>query len=707
MKKTQHAVLLILSNFAITAAAIFGLNTHANEAMEILVVTGKAPENLGIEAELAEIARTPGGVTLIDTDTLNERNVSSLADMLRFVPGVWSASDTGDENIFFSSRGSNLDSVDYDMNGIKLLQDGLPVTMADGTNHNRMIDPLSAQYATFARGANAMTYGASTLGGAINFVTPTAYDTAPIELALNGGSYGQLNARATFSKVFNDRFDGLLTIEGKQWNGYRDHNELDRHGIYANAAWKFSDSVSSRFYATYLKNDRELTSALTRAEVNADPSQAGSSALGANRQVDVGTWRLANKTTWIIDANQRLDIGFSYEEQSLFHPIVDRVLIDFDGPGPAAPVEVFSLLIDTDHKNLGTMMRYNHKLLNHDLLFGINYGYSWEAGAHFRNLGGTRNGLTNLLDNEASSLEVYAMDRWQFTDNWMLVYGAQFVTAERDMVNTTIASNTVSNPGDDYTGLNPRAGLIYSLTDNASLYANVSRLYEAPTNFQLEDNVAGGSATLDAMSGTALEIGTRGTREVGQNQLQWDVAWYYTWLRDEILSVDDPLAPGNSLVTNIDASVHAGIEGLLAYHRAMDQAGVHSIDTQISVSVNNFYFDDDPIHGNKDLPAAPTHVVKGEILYRHAGGFYLGPTFDWVGKRYGDFANTYEVDCYTLLGLRAGWSKDRWRVFAELRNLLDENYIASHSVRDIAAANADILNPGEPLSAYMGVQWRY
>ena len=50
--------------------------------------------------------------------------------------------------IFFSSRGSNLDATDYDMNGIKLLQDGLPITTADGNNHNRVIDPLSARYAT-------------------------------------------------------------------------------------------------------------------------------------------------------------------------------------------------------------------------------------------------------------------------------------------------------------------------------------------------------------------------------------------------------------------------------------------------------------------------------------------------------------------------------------------------------------------------------
>ena len=42
------------------------------------------------------------------------------------------------------------------------------------------------------------------------------------------------------------------------------------------------------------------------------------------------------------------------------------------------------------------------------------------------------------------------------------------------------------------------------------------------------------------------------------------------------------------------------------------------------------------------------------MLYRHASGFYAGPTFDFIGRRYADFANSYSVDGYELMGLRAG-----------------------------------------------------
>ncbi len=162
----------------------------------------------------AEQALTPGGVTVIDGDDLYERSVTNMTDMLRYVPGVWSESGWGSDELFFSSRGSNLDATDYDKNGIKLFQDGLPVTTADGNNHNRVLDPLSARYAVIARGANALTYGASTLGGAFDFISPTARTTDPLSVYLTGGSHGLLSGRVTAGGVA-DAFDGLVTLEAK------------------------------------------------------------------------------------------------------------------------------------------------------------------------------------------------------------------------------------------------------------------------------------------------------------------------------------------------------------------------------------------------------------------------------------------------------------------------------------------------------------
>ncbi|MBK6736491.1 MAG: TonB-dependent receptor plug domain-containing protein [Haliea sp.] len=276
-----------------------------------------------------------------------------MADLLRFTPGVWSASPNGGSPVFLSSRGSNLDATDFDVNGIKLLQDGLPITTADGNNHNRLIDPLSMRYATVARGANAMTFGASTLGGAINFVSPTALNTAPLQLYTMGGSHGRLNAQATAARVFDNGLDGLLTVASDNWDGYRDHSKDDSNSVYGNTGWQFGEGNESRLYAAYIDTDMDLPGTLSKEQMKEDPDQASTAALGGDYGKKLRTWRVADKTRFALSANSALTLGISWEEQSLYHPIVDKVLVDFDGPGPMPPTEVFSLLIDTDHRDLG------------------------------------------------------------------------------------------------------------------------------------------------------------------------------------------------------------------------------------------------------------------------------------------------------------------------------------------------------------------
>jgi iron complex outermembrane receptor protein len=93
-------------------------------------------------------------------------------------------------------------------------------------------------------------------------------------------------------------------------------------------------------------------------------------------------------------------------------------------------------------------------------------------------------------------------------------------------------------------------------------------------------------------------------------------------------------------------------------------------------------------------------------MYRHEGGFFAGPTFDLAGTRYADFSNTYRVGSYGLVGFRAGIEGDRWALFAEVRNLLDKDYVGAMSVRDRAGAADAILQPGAPRSVHVGMRLR-
>ncbi|MAX56081.1 MAG: TonB-dependent receptor [Alcanivoracaceae bacterium] len=678
------------------AAAIAAENAP-NELAPITVqeqpVSEAQKERAGLQRELA---LTPGGVTLVEAEDLEERNVATLGDMLRYVPGMWTADGSTGDGTFLSSRGSNLDSVNYDGNGVKLMIDGLPVTAADGNNHNSFIDPLAARYAVIARGANAMTYGASTLGGAIDFISPTAR-TTDNQAYLSAGSHGTVQNSVTGGTVHGN-LDALVTVEQRSYDGFRAHQEQQRSGVYANTGWQISDSVENRLYLTYVDNDQELAGSLTQGQFDADPYQAGAANETGNFLKNVEKWRVANRTAWNLSDTSSLVVGFSFEDQSLYHPIVQNPF--------------FSLLIDNDQTTFGTTIRYDKKLGNHDLLLGLNYGETRVKGGNYQHSGGVRGALSTKVDNKADNLEVFAMDRWHFAERWSLVYGAQAVTGNREVRNVTVSSGAERNPEEDFDSINPRVGVIYQLADRSELFASVSKLFEAPTLYELEDDVSASDEALDAMQGKVAEVGTRGSAPLGQaSEWNWEFTVYYAQIEDEILSLDDPNATGTSLATNVDDTIHAGVEALVGASIALGNSD-HRIAPLLSMTWNDFTFDNDPLYGDNQLPVAPEFFIKGEVMYRHANGFYAGPTFDIVDDRYADFANSYNVDGYELLGLRTGLNRGNWEVYLEGRNLTDEAYVANVSARNdlsnpATAGTAAILQAGEPRSFYAGVRFDF
>lgn len=707
---THSSCLLSCLPVAVLAALSFPLSARADATLAgdaaLQATTLDAIEVHGARGDAfdEERALTPGGVTVVDADSFHQRGVANLADALRYVPGVWAASGAGGESLFISSRGSNLDATYYDSNGVKLFQDGLPVSSADGNNHNRFPDPLAAGRVVVARGANALAFGASNLGGAMDFASPTARGGAPGQLFLSAGSRGTITGRVSAGGVSGDA-DGLVTLETRRSDGHRGHARQQRAGLYANAGWRAADNLDLRVFASYIDSDEELPGALDRAQFDADPYQPNPSAVSGHFQLNVRSSRLAAKGTWQIDPDRRLEFGLSYEDQHLYHPIVDKVMVEL--PAPLPPIEVFSLLKQTDQENWGGMLRYGVRSGEHDVLAGINLGYTHETGGNFRNDGGRRNGRTGTIDNRSDSVEVFLLDRWGFAPGWTAVYGAQGVFTGRDVRDGDLASGTVRRLQDDYSAINPRLGVIRALGKGHEAFASLGTLYEAPTTMELGDDVRGGDETLDAMRGTVLELGLRGATVAPADALRWhwDASVYYARVRDAILSIDDPGAPGTSLSTNIDRTVHAGLEALLGL--SIPMAGGHRIEPLLSATWNAFSFDDDPVYGDNHLPAAPEYALRGEVLYRNDAGFFAGPTFDLVGRRYADFANRYRVGSYGLVGLRVGIERERWEAFGELRNLLDREHVGMLMVNDRAAADASVLHAGEPRSVYLGMRYRF
>jgi iron complex outermembrane receptor protein len=92
------------------------------------------PDRLYNEKEAREaIDRTPGGVALVGSETINQSLGTNFKDVLDFVPGVFVQPRQGGttEESQFSIRGSGLRN-NFHIRGINILQDGFILNNADG-----------------------------------------------------------------------------------------------------------------------------------------------------------------------------------------------------------------------------------------------------------------------------------------------------------------------------------------------------------------------------------------------------------------------------------------------------------------------------------------------------------------------------------------------------------------------------------------------
>ena len=171
---------MLLSGSAIAIAAFVTSSalaqTEASTTLPPVAVTAAPAGSLTVPPlgqQREQMLQTAGSVEWIDMETLKGTYTNNLRDVLKDVPGVYVQTRYGQE-LRLSIRGSGIGRA-FHTRGIEIPQDGIPFNMADGSGDFYQIDPLSVRSTEVYKGGNALPFGTSTLGGAVNFVSPTAY----------------------------------------------------------------------------------------------------------------------------------------------------------------------------------------------------------------------------------------------------------------------------------------------------------------------------------------------------------------------------------------------------------------------------------------------------------------------------------------------------------------------------------------------------
>ena len=661
---------------------------------EVVVTSTKDPSTTvpSIETRRQQIAAsTPGGASVTSAEEYKTGRAATLKDALDFTPGVLVQSRFGSEEARIAIRGSGIQRT-FHGRGLWLMQDGMPLNLADGGFDMQAIEPMAAQYVETFRGANALQYGAATLGGAINFVSNTGYSAPAFQTRFEAGSFNTFRGQIS-SGFVSGNVDGYVSITAAHTDGFRDWSEQESLRVMANIGTKISSNLENRFYVTWVDSKSQLPGSLTKAQMEANPQQANPVSLAGRQRRDYQLLRLANKLTYS-DGDHTLTFSTFWSWKDLDHPIFQ--------------------VIDQLSNDLGFDLRYDGRGsllgMRNDLSVGTNFMYGITQDQRFLNVGGNRGARTADFEQQSINWSLYFNDRLHLTDRLSVLLGAQVLYASRDL-NEQIPFGANNSDRLEYWGFSPKFGLLYEFDPLTQIYFNASRSFEPPTFGEaVPVGAAPGILGLDAQSATTLEIGTRGQRD----RLSWDFSYYYAWVDRELLTLGVPPLPGNTI--NAGKTTHQGVEFGLSYDVLRNLTTANDTRFDRLVLRNNFFWNDfrfknDPTFGDRLLPGYAPYYYRGELMYEHPCGFYAGPNVEWSPVRYAaDMARTTFADPYALLGFKLGYKTQKGvSFFAEVRNITDETYSPTTGVVTNATAPGAgaVFLPGDGRAFYAGVEFKW
>lgn len=683
-------------------------------------------------ARLNEVA---GGVSVVGPDDRNHESNQNISDAIGAVPGVITQNFFGgNDQVRIQMRGSGLQQ-NPTQRGVLLLQDGLPLSRADGSYIVSSLEPNASNTIEVYRGATGMRVGSATLGGAMNFISLTGSDAQDVSLSLEAGSFGALSGRASFGAQL-DQWDFAGTVVARTRDGYREpRNDSDRTAVLLNSGYRFSENLETRLYLDYVDLSFKIPGPITAAAIKNDtdrihdgpivrPNPGGRppfflSEPGPNvprdlPRRDAEKLRVSSRTTYAAGLNE-FDLGLTFADTD-----------------EAFRFPVSAGVRDTDGKDFAVDARYTRYARTEAVVPLLELSAHYMTGEHDRRYLQNDRGSTGALfsDNElsADTLSLNAYATLLLGERWRITGGINYIYAERDNEdNYTLPTRPTIRLGGppppplppavpaadtgfsrNFSQFNPSLSLTYAWKPQHIAFVSIARSFEPPT---FEDLFVTSDGTpnsgplrlitpdLKGQSGYTVEVGARGSVGV----MSMDVVAYTAWIDDELLSLRDE--SGVPLGTkNADETRRYGLElGLSA-------ALTDKVFTSLAYTWQNFEFDDDPFFGDNDLAGAHPHTLNTRVSAEVFDGLTITPNIEWVPEKIPvDNANNLYRDDFFMLGLQVQYrtATNRLRLFIDARNLTNEEYASSTLVFDVAHPTQAAFLPGDKRSVYGGIEIRF
>lgn len=246
----------------------------------------------------------PQSITVITGDLIKDQSIRSLADAVRYVPGVGVSQGEGNRDalVFRGNRSTG----DFFIDGIR-----------DDAEFYR--DLYNIERVEVLKGANGMIFGRGGSGGVVNRVTKEANWNPVREFSFQGGSFNQKRMTGDVGYVINDVAAVRLNALYEDAGSFRDGVNMERLGISPTVTIKPTNRTKvvlnmERFHDDRTA-DRGITSVVGRTGQVTGPVDVG-------RSQFFGDPRRSNANIDVLSfgsfIEHKFDSGFTLQNRTLY-----------------------------------------------------------------------------------------------------------------------------------------------------------------------------------------------------------------------------------------------------------------------------------------------------------------------------------------------------------------------------------------------------
>src|SRR5438105_13600689 len=466
--------------------------------LEPIVVTATRHEERAFDV--------PASVDIITGTVIRDGQQGvNLSETLPRVPGVFAANRQNyAQDLQISSRGFGARAA-FGVRGVRLYQDGIPVTMPDGQGQTGSFSLLSAERIEVLRGPFSTLYGNAS-GGVIAVFSENGTPEPTLNVTAGGGSYGQWTAGARLRGTAGSA--GYVAAASEfQTDGFRDHSSARRD--LTNLKLRFDPTDATRVTLignTQYQPETQDPLGLTRAQWDANPRQVDPSAIQFDTRKTVNQTQGGAGVDHQINADTSLHVG-AYIGRRLI-----RQYLALSGVAPTSSGGVADL--DRDFGGIGARVTWHTQALGSPLALtvGADTDRQQERRKGFVNNNGTLGDLRRDEDDTVRSVDAYAEAEWHFAPAWAATVGVRSSVVRYNSEDHYV---TPANPDDSgsrkFRNTSPIAGLVFHATPDVNVYASYGQGFETPTFAEIAYVPIGTGLNfgLNPATSSAYEIGLK------------------------------------------------------------------------------------------------------------------------------------------------------------------------------------------------------